>query len=161
MKIKLLLFFTNLILLGNAYALPDNFYKKESSKRFVKSIHHDYFSIEKFDGDLVRVYEKKDIKSNMLIAKYEAVFINPIDGNTSYNNFYQINKNYDYKGGKIVSVNYEIGKMESCFVKCGNEVYYNEGKIIKINKYPACLSLFDIDNRVLKFNDEYVKKNCI
>ena len=137
MKIKFILFFTNLIVLGSAYALPDNFYKKENNKRFVKTTHHNYFSIEKFDGGLVRVYEKKDIKSNMLIAKYETVFINPIDRNLSYNNFYQINKNYDYKGGKIYSVNYEIGKMESCFVKCGNEFYYKEGKIVKINIQPV------------------------
>lgn len=77
-----------------------------------------------------------------MIAKYEAVFINPVDWNLSYNNFYQINKNYDCRAGKIYSVNYEIGKMDSCFVKCGKEVYYNEGKIVKINKHPACLSLF-------------------
>ncbi|WP_353143449.1 hypothetical protein [Acinetobacter pragensis] len=160
MKINIFFAFISLSILNNAYAVPNNFYKKENSRRFVKTIHGNYFSIEKFDGDLVRIYEEKDINNNRLIGKYEAVFINPVDGNFSYNNFYQINKNYSYKNGKIYSVNYEIGKMETCFVKCGDEIYYTEGKVVKKNKYPACLSLFDMEKRVLKFNVKYVKDNC-
>ena len=147
--------------MDEACALPDNFYKKESSKRFVNTMHDNHFSVQRFDGDLVRIYEEKDLKDNRLIGKYEAVFINPVDGNFSYNNFYQINKNCSYKNGKIYSVNYEIGKMETCFVKCGTEIYYKEGRMVKKNKYPACLSLFDINERKLKYETDYVKNNCI
>ena len=43
----------------------------------------------------------------------------------------------------------------------------NAGKLIellkkyKINKYPSCLSLFDINERKLKYETDYVKNNCI
>lgn len=51
-----------------------------------------------------------------MLGKYEAKFINPVDSDFSYNNFYQINKNYSYKNGKINKISYEIGKIDTCFV---------------------------------------------
>ena len=144
----------------NAKNLPENFYMEETYKEFVREEAGDVYYIEKkVNNNLTAVLEEYT-KNNKILGKYEAVFINPVDGNFSYNNFYQINKNYSYKNGKIYSVNYEIGKMETCFVKCGDEIYYTEGKVVKKNKYPACLSLFDIEKRVLKFSVKYVKDNC-
>ncbi len=92
---------------------------------------------------------------------YEARFINPVDGNFSYNNFYQINKNYQYKVGQLAVVSYEIGKADGCFIQCGEELHYQRNQIIQQKTFPACLSLFDVQKRVLKYNDAYVKKHCI
>ena len=46
-------------------------------------------------------------------------------------------------------------------MKCGEEVFYSKLKKYKINKYPSCLSLFDINERKLKYETDYVKNNCI
>lgn len=143
------------------YALPSDFYKKDSNIRFEKHYFNDYYVIEKYSGDLVRVYEERENQDHKLIGKYEANFINPIDGNFSYNNFYQINKNYSYKNGDINKIGYDIGKMDNCFVKCGEEIFYKNLKIFKINKYPSCLSLFNIEKRELDYKNSYVKINCI
>ena len=51
--------------------------------------------------------------------------------------------------------------MDYCFVKCGLESFYKKGKVFKTKKYPSCLSLFDIEKRVLKYENKYVKDNCI
>ncbi len=96
-----------------------------------------------------------------MLGKYEAKFINPVDSDFSYNNFYQINKNYSYKNGKINKISYEIGKIDTCFVKCDVEVFYENSKVLKINKYPSCLSLLNMKTRKLDYKNSYVEKNCI
>lgn len=160
MKINPLIFFLGFLWCQLSFGLPTNFYKNESNARFIKTKYNDYYTIEKYNSDLVQVYEKKS-NNNFLIEKYEAKFINPIDGNYSYNNFYQINKNYFYENGKINKTSYEIGKMDNCFVKCGAEFFYKNSKIYKKNEYPNCLSLFNIETRQLDYKNSYVKKNCI
>ena len=161
MKIPLILLGCGVFLSQMTQALPADFYKKEQFKRFVKTVFDDEYTIEKFDGELVRVSESRSRKNNALLYKYEARFINPVDGNFSYNNFYQINKNYQYKAGQLAVVSYEIGKADGCFIQCGEELHYQRNQNIQQKTFPACLSLFDVQKRVLKYNDAYVKKHCI
>lgn len=79
----------------------------------------------------------------------------------SYNDYYQITKKYEYKNGLTYKTNYYIGNSNNCFVKCGKEVFYSKFKKYKINRYPSCLSLFDINEKKLKYETDYVKNNCI
>ena len=161
MKINFFIFIFVSLFSQSILALPIDFYKDEKNIRFVKSKFEKYYTIDKYNGDLVQIYERKSDKNDTMLGKYEAKFINPVDGDFSYNNFYQINKNYFYKDGKISSISYDIGKMDNCFIKCDEEVFYKNSKVIKKIKYPSCLSLFDVNKRILKFDDPYVKSNCI
>jgi len=121
MKIKKIIvvlpfFITQLL---NAETLPLDFYMKESYKKFVKSDMGDSYYIEKrVNNNFIAVSEEYNKKNRKLINKSESVFINPVKV-TSYNDYYQINKNYFYENGKINKTSYEIGKIDNCFVKCG------------------------------------------
>lgn len=161
MKINFFIFILVSLFSQSILALPIDFYKDEKNIRFVKSKFEKYYTIEKYNGDLVQVYERKLAKNDTMLGKYEAKFINPVDSDFSYNNFYQINKNYSYKNGKINKISYEIGKIDTCFVKCDVEVFYENSKVLKINKYPSCLSLLNMKTRKLDYKNSYVEKNCI
>ena len=96
--------------MDDACALPDNFYKKESSKRFVNTMHDNHFSVQRFDGDLVRIYEEKDLKDNRLIGKYEAVFINPVDGNFHIIIFIKLIRIIRKKMEKYIQLTTKLGR---------------------------------------------------
>ncbi len=161
MKIKffILLLFTTTVL--NANTLPNDFYMKETYKKFIKEDVGDFYYIEKIINNnfsaVSEMYSKKDKK---IIEKHESVYINP-NQLESYNDYYQVTKKYEYKNGVIYKTNYYIGNSNNCFVKCGEEVFYSKLKKYKRNKYPGCLSLFDVNKRKLKYETEYVKNNCI
>ena len=161
MKINFFIFIFVSLFSQSILALPIDFYKDEKNIRFVKSKFEKYYTIEKYNGDLVQVYERKSAKNDTMLGKYEAKFINPVDGNFSYNNFYKNNKNYFYKDGKISSISYDIGKMDNCFIKCGVEIFYKYSKVFKKIEYPSCLNLLNIKTRKLDYKNSYVEKNCI
>jgi len=119
-----------------------------------------YYIEKRVNNNFIAVSEEYNKKNRKLINKSESVFINPVKV-TSYNDYYQINKNYFYENGKINKTSYEIGKIDNCFVKCGDEIFYKNSKIYKKNEYPSCLSLFNIEKRQLDYKNSYVEKNCI
>ena len=106
---------------------------------------------------IVEIYDKKN---NKIVEKYENKYINPIK-KSSYNDYYQISKKYEYEKGSLVKTTLQIGKSENCFVKCSNEILYINNKVNKVIKYPSCLSLVDMKKRTLDYNNSYVKNNCI
>ena len=163
MKIKSFIFLLFLLKINilNAGTLPSDFYMKEKYKKFIKEDVGSFYYIEKIINNnfsaVSEMYSKKDKK---IIEKYESVYINPVQLE-SYNDYYQITKKYEYKSGLIYKINYYIGSSNNCFVKCDEEIFYRKLKKYKINKYPRCLSLFDINERKLKYETDYVKNNCI
>lgn len=164
MKIRkiLMLFFLYAIFMQNSSALPKDFYMKETYKKIVREDLDDkvYFIEKKVNNNFSSVSEMYDKKSKKIIEKSETVFINPINVE-SYNDYYQITKNYKYKGGEIKTTNFYIGNSNNCAVKCGLEAFYKNSKIYRKQAYPSCLSLFDMEKRTLKYDDDYVRKNCI
>ena len=157
-NILLIVFFT---LEVSAQVLPNDFYMKETYKVFLREDMETTYYIEKrVNNNLIAVLEEYNKNDGKLINKSESVFINPVKI-TSYNDYYQIAKNSNYKDGKIFSTNYLVGNSNNCFIKCGVEIFYKNSKVIKKIKYPSCLSLFDINKRILKFDEPYVKNNCI
>ena len=157
-NILLIVFLTSEV---NAQVLPNDFYMKETYKVFLREDMETTYYIEKrVNNNLIAVLEEYNKNDGKLINKNESVFINPVKI-TSYNDYYQIAKNSNYKDGKIFSTNYFVGNSNNCFIKCGVEIFYKNSKVIKKIKYPSCLSLFDINKRILKFDEPYVKNNCI
>lgn len=160
MKIRFLfIFFYSSVL--NAGVLPEDFYMKETYRKFMKEDVGDTYYVEKrINNNFIATIEEYSKKSKKLIKKNESIYINPI-GEKSYNDYYQITKISNYENGGVVSVNYIIGNSNNCFVKCNEEVFYKNSKSFKKIKYPSCLSLFNIEKRELNFKNKYVKKNCI
>ena len=157
-NILLIVFFTSEV---SAQVLPNDFYMKETYKVFLREDMETTYYIEKrVNNNLIAVLEEYNKNDGKLINKSESIFINPVKI-TSYNDYYQIAKNSNYKDGKIFSTNYFVGNSNNCFIKCGVEIFYKNSKVIKKIKYPSCLSLFDINKRILKFDEPYVKNNCI
>lgn len=144
----------------NAQGLPQDFYMKETYKNFVKENFGDTYYIEKrVDNNFITVLE--EYRKNIgLIKKSESVFINPVS-KTSYNDYYQITKNSNYKKGKVISTSYFIGNSNNCFVKCGVEIFYKNAKVYRKVEYPGCLSLFNVETRKLDYKNSYVEENCI
>lgn len=144
----------------NAKNLPENFYMEESFKKFIREEAGGFYYIEKqINNNFISILEEYDKKNN-IISKKESKFINPIDVE-SYNDYYQLNKITNYKNGKIFNTEYSIGNSNSCFVKCDDEVFYRNSKVLKRVKYPSCFSLFDVEMRKLDYKNSYVVKNCI
>lgn len=54
MKIKFFIVSLSFLLSQLSFALPNNFYKNDSNVRFVKTKYSDYYTIEKYNGDLVK-----------------------------------------------------------------------------------------------------------
>lgn len=163
MKIKFLFisFFLFSVTVLNADTLPNDFYMKETYKKLIKEDVGEVYFIEKIiNHNFSAVSEMYSKKNNKIMEKHESVYINPIRSE-SYNDYYQITKKYEYKDGVIYKTNYYIGNSNNCSVKCGEEVFYNKSKKYKKNKHPSCLSLFDINKRKLRYDNDYVKNNCI
>ena len=66
---------------------------------------------------------------------------------TSYNDYHQIVKYYEYKGGRIFRVQKKLSRIEGCEIICDNEYIYKNEKIVKVlllgdisnmEKYSAC-----------------------
>lgn len=144
----------------NAKKLPENFYMEESYKKIIREEAGNFYYIEKrVNNNFISILEEYD-KKNKMISKKESKFINPVDIE-SYNDYYQINKITNYKSGKIFNTEYSIGNSNNCFVKCGDEVFYRNSKVLKIIKYPSCLGLFNVEMRKLEYKNNYVVENCI
>ena len=57
MKINFFIFILVSLFSQSILALPIDFYKDEKNIRFVKSKFEKYYTIEKYNGDLVQVYD--------------------------------------------------------------------------------------------------------
>lgn len=157
-NILLIVFLTSEV---SAQILPNDFYMKETYKVFLREDMETTYYIEKrVNNNLIAVLEEYNKNDGKLINKSESVFINPVKI-TSYNDYYQIAKNSNYKDGKIFSTNYFVGNSNNCFIKCGIEIFYKNSKVIKKIKYPSCLSLLNMKTRKLDYKNSYVEKNCI
>ncbi|OTG80141.1 hypothetical protein B9T33_09450 [Acinetobacter sp. ANC 5054] len=163
MKIKAVLFlicygFSNI---QNAKNLPTDFYMKETYKKFLRTDLGESYSIEKkVNNNFSAVIEIFNKKNNKIIEKYENKYINPLVS-SSYNDYYQISKKYEYNEGVLLKTSYFAGNSENCFVKCDNETIYNKSRVYSVVKYPSCISLFDLKKRELNYNSSYVKEKCI
>lgn len=145
----------------NAETIPDDFYMRETYKTFLKNDLGEYYSIEKrVNNNFSAILEIYDKKNNKMVEKYENKYINPVE-KSSYNDYYQISKKYEYEKGSLIKTTLQIGKSENCFVKCSNEILYTNNKVNKVINYPSCLSLVDMKKRTLDYNNSYVKNNCI
>lgn len=69
MKIKFFIIFLNCSLCQLSFALPDGFYKDESSVRFLKNKYDGYYTFEKYSGDLVVVYERRNNHTDILMGE--------------------------------------------------------------------------------------------
>ena len=98
-NILLIVFLTSEV---NAQVLPNDFYMKETYKVFLREDMETTYYIEKrVNNNLIAVLEEYNKNDGKLINKSESVFINPVKI-TSYNDYYQISKNSNYKDLKIV-----------------------------------------------------------
>lgn len=103
----------------------------ETYKRFEKIVgDEDYTSFRFVNNNFISIAETRLKKDNRIIGKYEAKYINPLN-DTSYNDYHQIVKYYEYKGGRIFRVQKKLSRIEGCEIICDNEYIYKNEKIVK------------------------------
>lgn len=131
MNIKISLIFLLISQYGFSQEIPKNFYMIETYKRFEKIVgDEDYTSFRFVNNNFISIAETRLKKDNRIIGKYEAKYINPLN-DTSYNDYHQIVKYYEYKGGRIFRVQKKLSRIEGCEIICDNEYIYKNEKIVK------------------------------
>lgn len=85
--------------------------------------------------------------------------------NVNYINKSQIlinNIESDYSCEKLLENKLEIYLVCKDWKVKGNDIVdiYRNEKIIKKIEHPACLSLFNLKERLIDYENSYVKKNC-